>query len=43
MGRGRKTLGECLKDDMKVLVLCLKGQYLEMCEGTLYMGQTVQP
>ena len=42
VGTGRKTWGECVKDDMKLLGLQAKWVVVSagICGGVSYMGQT---
>ena len=41
MGRGSKTWGEWVKDDIKLLELQHERQYSGICGGTSYRGQTL--
>ena len=45
VGRGRRTWGECVKDDMKVLALgcSLNGQYSGICGGTFIHEANLNP
>ena len=43
VGRSRKTWGECVKDDTKLLECSLNGQHSGIFGETSYIGQTSNP